>query len=216
MTEQENKHAVEDGYNAIAQQYFDAYASDKSDLEYFDTFAKSFPKSSTILDVGCGIGHYSKYLYDKGLHITGVDFSEGMLKIARENYPEINFINADVCNLKNTINTKYDGIVIAFLFHHLSKQEVEKCLLEVKNLCKLNTHLLLIIEEGTNTYLQEEPFAPQYIYQINKYTKEEISNILDKCGFRINRILDKKPKEDDPYAFTEGNTIVVFAEYKGI
>ncbi|GHT29163.1 methyltransferase [Bacteroidia bacterium] len=211
MTEQENKQAVKDGYNAIAQQYFDTYVSDKSDLEYFDTFANSLPKSSTILDVGCGMGHYSKYLYDKGLCVTGIDFSEGMLKIAKENYPEIDFINADVCNLKNKIKIKYDGIVITFLLHHLSKQEVEQCLLEVKSLCKPSTHLLLIIEEGTNIYLQKEPFAHEYIYQINKYTKEEISNVLSKCGFHISFIIDKQPNENDPYAFTEGNTIVVFA-----
>lgn len=212
MTEKENKKNVEEGYNVIAQQYFDTYASDKTDLEYFDIFAKTLSKSSVILDVGCGMGHYSKYLYDKGLCVIGVDFSEGMLKIAREKYPEIDFIKADVCYLKNHINIKFDGIVIAFLFHHLSKPEVERCLLEIKYLCKPNANLLLIIEEGPNTYLKEEPFAPEFIYSINKYTKKEISDILNKSSFCVKHIIDKKPQENDSYAFSEENTMIVFAE----
>jgi SAM-dependent methyltransferase len=39
----------------------------------------------TVLDVGCGPGHYSITLAQRGAHrVVGIDFADGMLKIAEE------------------------------------------------------------------------------------------------------------------------------------
>ena len=37
----------------------------------------------TVLDAGCGTGYLSRKLHDQGARITGVDFSERMIEIAR-------------------------------------------------------------------------------------------------------------------------------------
>lgn len=214
MTEQENRQAVKSGYNAIAEQYYEAYVSDKSDLIYLDAFIELLPHNSHVLDVGCGMGHYSKYVSDKGVKVTGVDFSEGMLKIAKEKYPEIEFINADICDLKGKLEGIYDGIVIAFVFHHLSKDEVEKCLKELKRLCKSATKLIIFVPEGTKTYIQEEPFNTQYKYKINEYAKEELTDLLNKHGFKVDKIMNKATI-DDPYTVLENDTMVIYAEKKG-
>src|SRR5579862_9347786 len=42
-------------------------------------------QGKTVLDVGCGPGHYSITLAQRGAaHVTGIDFADGMLKIAGE------------------------------------------------------------------------------------------------------------------------------------
>jgi SAM-dependent methyltransferase len=42
-------------------------------------------EGKTVLDVGCGPGHYAITLARRGAaHVTGLDFAEGMLQIARE------------------------------------------------------------------------------------------------------------------------------------
>ena len=38
----------------------------------------------SLLDVGCGTGALTKVLYDKGLRVTGIDPSKGMLKQAEK------------------------------------------------------------------------------------------------------------------------------------
>ncbi len=46
-----------------------------------------FPAGGRVLDVGCGPGYYLERLHTRGLQLTGVDLSEGMLLGARTRVP---------------------------------------------------------------------------------------------------------------------------------
>jgi SAM-dependent methyltransferase len=49
-----------------------------------------------VLDAGCGTGYLSGKLRDKGAVVTGVDFAERMVQIARADHPGIDF-RVDSC-----------------------------------------------------------------------------------------------------------------------
>lgn len=55
-------------------------------LRYLRTLAGCHPiEGRTVLDVGCGPGHYAITLAQRGAaHVLGIDFAEGMLQIASE------------------------------------------------------------------------------------------------------------------------------------
>ena len=53
-----------------------------------------------ILDLGCGCGRTTKYLFEKGYDVTGVELAENMVKEAKRKFPEIKFEVGDACNLK--------------------------------------------------------------------------------------------------------------------
>lgn len=55
----------------------------------------SIPKE-TCLDIACGTGVVSGLLLKQGFEVIGLDISGDMIRIARANYPEANFIEADV------------------------------------------------------------------------------------------------------------------------
>src|SRR5216684_8519408 len=56
-----------------------------------------------VLDAGCGTGYLSKQLSDRGALVAGIDISERMIDIAREQYPDIEF-RVDSCDELRTIN----------------------------------------------------------------------------------------------------------------
>ena len=62
------------------------------------------PQSS--MDLGCGTGILCRILHENGIHAAGMDFSSGMIHIARENNPEICFEVADMITFRP--NTQYD------------------------------------------------------------------------------------------------------------
>ena len=58
------------------------------------------PKSGErILDVGCGTGHLTATLAERGATVVGIDKSPEMVVAARENYPNLTFVEADATEL---------------------------------------------------------------------------------------------------------------------
>jgi ubiquinone/menaquinone biosynthesis C-methylase UbiE len=66
----------------------------------------------TVLDAGCGTGYLSKKLWDHGARVTGIDFSERMIAIARAQHPEMDF-RVDSCTELRTLDDEHFDLVIA-------------------------------------------------------------------------------------------------------
>jgi len=64
-----------------------------------------------ILDAGCGTGYLTRKLHDAGASVTGVDFSERMLAIARADHPGIEFRLDSCCELATVRDEAFEAIV---------------------------------------------------------------------------------------------------------
>ncbi|HET6962224.1 MAG TPA: class I SAM-dependent methyltransferase [Terriglobia bacterium] len=69
-------------------------------------------RGRTVLDAGCGTGYLSKKLCDHGACVTGIDFSERMIAIARGQHPEMDF-RVDSCTELRTLDDGRFDLVIA-------------------------------------------------------------------------------------------------------
>ncbi|MBI2623786.1 MAG: class I SAM-dependent methyltransferase [Candidatus Liptonbacteria bacterium] len=107
----------------------------------------NIPKGEA-LDVGCGTGNYSIYLTTRGFEVTGIDFSENALAVAKNRAHQkginIKFVLADANNLAGTLNEKYDFIFDYSLLHHIADDDVQKYAAQFPSLLKPNGVLLLI------------------------------------------------------------------------
>lgn len=96
-----------------------------------------FDNISYALDIGCGGGIYSKALSEMGAaSVTGVDFSEEILKGARENcreYQNISFKQGDALHTGLESNT-YNLLLERALIHHVD--DLQKCFNEAYRLLK--------------------------------------------------------------------------------
>ena len=80
-----------------------------------------------VLDVGCGNGALSYKLQEKWFSVTGLDSSEDLLQIARHNYPEVNFVKADVVNF--SLDETFDAVFSNAVFHWIDAKD-QDCLLK--------------------------------------------------------------------------------------
>lgn len=81
---------------------------------WLDRFLSLIPKHSNILDLGCGSGvPITQYLIANDCSIVGVDTSNTMLEMAKQNFPEQTWIQADmrVVELDLKLNQKFQGIL---------------------------------------------------------------------------------------------------------
>src|SRR5215813_11579797 len=83
------------------------------------------PAGSRILDLCCGTGQIARGMADRGYQVTGIDGSEAMLKFARENAPNTEFIHADARSFR--LPVKFHAVISAFdsLNHVMELQELK-------------------------------------------------------------------------------------------
>ncbi|MCZ7403008.1 MAG: class I SAM-dependent methyltransferase [Candidatus Methanoperedens sp.] len=93
-------------------------------------------KDKMILDAGCGIGVFSEYFEKHGAYVVGVDFSITMLKTAKQNTINLQFVQGDLKKLPFK-NQKFDMIFTSnVLIHIVEKREWELAVLELKRTVK--------------------------------------------------------------------------------
>ncbi len=79
----------------------------------------------SVLDVGVGTGVLAGRLYQDGCAVTALDFSAGMLSLAREKMPYARLIQWDFnCGLPPGLNgARFDAIVSTYALHHLKGED---------------------------------------------------------------------------------------------
>lgn len=77
---------------------------------------------SKLLDIAAGPGYVSAEAARRGWSVTGVDFSESMVTLARRNFPEINFQLGDAEAL-SFADGSFDAAVMNFGILHLAQPE---------------------------------------------------------------------------------------------
>ncbi|WP_296114897.1 class I SAM-dependent methyltransferase [uncultured Anaerococcus sp.] len=82
-------------------------------------------EAKKILDIGFGTGTLTSQLYEKELEVYGQDFSEEMIKIAKEKMPKAKLFAGDFT--KGLVDflreNKYDAIIATYSLHHLTDEE---------------------------------------------------------------------------------------------
>jgi SAM-dependent methyltransferase len=122
---------VESLYDHISPEYWANFGfyPNETHLEFLRIFLARVPAHSTLLSAACGAGRYDGMLLEAGHEVVGIDQSEGMLRRAREHFPEaqykkmglqeINFIEAfegAICMdaLENVCPEDWPGIMQGF------------------------------------------------------------------------------------------------------
>jgi len=92
-------------YKTIAPYYDLIIPRDiKGICDSIEAIIKRYRKKKNILDLGCGTGRFSVELAKRGYHVTGLDITEEMLKVARQNAKKvkinIKYIKGDIRSFK--------------------------------------------------------------------------------------------------------------------
>lgn len=114
-------------YNPIAgfyQQHWSSHYHPWAVLMLEKVLLSRVPEGARLLDVCCGNGVIAKHLTQRGYHVTGVDASQEMLRYARKNSPESQFLIGDARSM--CMGPSFHGALSTFdsLNHILSPEEL--------------------------------------------------------------------------------------------
>jgi len=172
---------VGEGYNKIAKAYYTHRDLNKFNSE-LEKLVSLLPKDSHVLDVGCGAGiPTAKFLMKKGIRVTGIDLSDTMLNMARENVPDAKFIKMDINEIKFDKNM-FDGIISVYTLFHIPRQKhfsIFKKLFEI-----LKPGGILLINTGVSDSEGMSNFFGVPMFWSN-YNPKTTLELIKKVGFSI-------------------------------
>ena len=97
----------------------------KNNYEIGEIINATKPTSeSIVLDIGSGTGHHVALLDAQGINATGVDSSTAMVKKAKENYPEFNFVEGNVMDPSLFMPDSYTHILCLYFSIYYFKNKV--------------------------------------------------------------------------------------------
>lgn len=200
-------------YNTKFDNSFDA-----AEEEFiFDQF-RHLIRANDVLDIGCGTG-LVKRLADMDLFkmrsYTGVDYSEGMIKVAKAKYPGAIFIQHDMVEFMNRVCEpgSFDTVVAMYCPLNYCEQHQAKVYAAVRRVLKQGGHFInvaassryaareshVISASNMRRYFDDSPyhidmieeqFSVVSIHGAN-YSIEKYRRWLERCPKIINKRLFK-------------------------
>lgn len=179
-------------WNQVSKDYYDEILSPIKDSEknplFKDLERIEEKEKKSVIDLGCGIGEIEESLSKKFKDVLAIDFSEGMLKRAREknnHLGNVSFELRDMCLLEG-LEERFDtAIAINSIITP-----------EINDINKIFSQVNKTLKEG-GKFMGIFPSMEVYLYQsliiANKMSQE--NNSSKKVRKKIRRLI--KEKEHD-------------------
>lgn len=197
--------SIEKAYNSWAKQY-DTNQNETRDLDVESTIETLSGYSFLhVLELGCGTGKNTGWLLEKAEQVIGIDFSEEMLKIAKEKITDekVTFKKADLTEEWQVQNGSVDLITASLTLEHIedlnhvfgqaAEKLTENGIFFISELHPFKQYMGSKARYRTKNGIVD---LEVFIHHISDYTNNATRN-----GFKlieINEWFEKKSNEDIP------------------
>ena len=186
MTKKVERVEVREGYDLWAETY-DTTPNPVVAMDARYTINLLAPRADErILDAGCGTGRNLRALTTAGSEAVGLDFSLGMLKVARRNNPQAPLLEADLQKPHPLRASCFDAVLCALIGEHLS--DLPAVFREAYLTLKPDGRYLFSVYHpelaaaGKKANFERE--ETEYRFGAFRYTVADYLNLLDDAGFK--------------------------------
>ncbi len=174
-------------YEILAQNYENANVSNIHSL-----LINTFNKKNKLLEIGCGSGRDTSFMFNHGYDVIAIDGSKNMIQEAKRVHPNISnkLLHKVLPRELNFIN-KFDGIYSIATLMHLAINDLKESLSKIYNLLENNGQFLMSVSLNRND-IDENGFDENGRYFLTLKENEWIE-LLKKIGF----IVENSIKNED-------------------
>ena len=172
-----------ESYDSIAAAWDAARTSfQRDERRYLEAVLDGLPAPSRILDLGCGTGRpMAEFVLGRGHHVTGVDQSEALLSIARERFPEGEWIHSRIEDF--AFDGRYHGAICWDSLFHIERVHHEGILASIHGCLAPGARLMLTAGGSANPAFTDTMFGHEFFY--DSHPPERVREILREIGFEL-------------------------------
>lgn len=132
-----------------------------------------------ILDAGCGPGHWTAFLVDRGVEASGIDLVPEFILGASARFPHVPFRVASLDDA-DISPASFGGVLAWYSLIHASPDELPSLLAAARRALREGGRLLVGFFDGPDG----EPF-PHAVTTAHYWTIEGMSALLERAGFSV-------------------------------
>lgn len=202
---------VQESYDRVATRYAEEVASeleskplDRALLRCLAELAATVPDPAgqgRIADIGCGPGHIAAYLAGLGTTTIGIDFSPGMLEIARSRVPDVQFRIGTMLAMPAT-DAELSAAVAFYSIIHLRPEDRPIAYLELARVIAPGGYLLVAFHinfaghDSGEIMHADEWWGERVDLDFYYLEPAEVVAGLGKAGFDLVARTDREPAPD--------------------
>lgn len=179
-------------YKLRYKQKFAIYYRDYLNNVLLRYFSANNSKNTKILDVGCGNGAFYNEWVKLESQVIGLDISFYLLKQINLKKKNILSLQGNGICLPIKCNS-IDYVISRGFFHHLSKENCHKFLLELHRVIKQNGKIIFIEPNKTSILLQiirkiYFKFSSHYNEDHRSFSKKQLYKLFNNYDFKVLNI----------------------------
>lgn len=182
-------------YSRRAAEYVDLFGSmaavHPSDRQLVATWADAV--TGSVIDAGCGPGHWTDYLVQRGTVASGVDLSHDLVASARAHYPGVTFEVGDVDALGATTGS-LGGLMSWYSLIHREPSTIQIPLTEFARVLRPGGGLLLGFFEGSAIEKFDHAVLGAYKWPVAELIREVASAGFDVVETHTRSGASERPR----------------------
>ncbi len=183
-------------YDAVADEYATTFleelAAKPFDRALLDRFAIALTDHGPVWDVGCGPGHVTHYLAQRGVRASGVDISHEMLRVAGRVFPGLPRLRADMRTLP-VASGGLAGVICFYSLIHLPRLEAPAALAEFRRALRPGGSLLLAVHGGAGEAGAEDWLGKPVAVRATLFGPGEIAALSRAAGLEVVEVTTRAP-----------------------
>lgn len=110
-------------YDRFSSRYWVTWGMvvEETHREYLQKFLERIPSSGTILSAACGAGRFDGLLLNAGHKVVGIDQSAGVLKLASEHFPVVEYKKMALHEMN--FHEDFDGVICMDAMEHICPED---------------------------------------------------------------------------------------------
>ena len=204
MTKSDVKRVVAEGYDRIADEYFERFGRSSVRDEKLAQLVAKLPAGSTVLDLGCGAGvPVARDCVKWGFRVTGVDASLVQIERARRYVPEAKFIHSDMTSVQFPAEA-FDAVCAFYSITHVPRDEHAALIRRIATWLRPNGLFIASFGSSEVNWLGDWLGTPMFF---SHHDPSEAKRIVNDAGFHIEQFeLVEQDNEKTTFLWIAGRT----------